>query len=216
MNLRQGGPNPPKGSEVTAVVKEVDRYADRVVLSRRAHLEKARDESRAKLMQELKVGERRTGPITAVADFGAFVDLGDGVEGLIHVSELAHNRVAKASDAVKVGEEVDVEVIELDPSRGRIGLSRRRVLPDPWQAFAATHGAGDVVECTVTRVVDFGAFADLGGGVEGLIHVSEMAHHFVGHPSEAVAQGEQLWAQIIDVDPGAHRLRLSLKRLIDG
>jgi ribosomal protein S1 len=178
-------------------------------------MEQERAKQRAQLITSLAAGDRRRGRVSALVPFGAFVDLG-GVEGLVHVSELAHRQVATPDQVVKVGDEIDVVVLEVNPEKKKISLSRKRALPDPWAQFQAAHQPGDLVYGTVTGVAAFGAFVRLDGQeLEGLIHISELSKFRVEDPNEVVAVGEGLWVKIIEITPEKKRLSLSLRRALD-
>jgi len=147
--------------------------------------------------------------------FGAFVALG-GVDGLVHVSELSWKHVEHPSEVVSVGDEVEVEVLDVDPDKGRVSLSLRRTQTDPWKEFADTHQVGHLVYGRVTKLVPFGAFVQVGEGIEGLVHISEMAAHHVESPEQVVSEGEELWVKIVDIDVPRRRISLSIKRALEG
>jgi small subunit ribosomal protein S1 len=200
---------------VVEAAKHADRPGERIVVSRKPLMEKVRAEQRVQLIQALQPGDRRTGRVSALVAFGAFVDLG-GVEGLIHVSELAHRQVATPDQVVKVGDEVDVVVLEVNPERKKISLSRKRALPDPWVAFRGAHQVGDLVYGTITGLAAFGVFVKLEGQeLEGLVHISELSKFRVEDPSEVVAVGEGVWVKILEITPEKKRLSLSLRRALD-
>jgi small subunit ribosomal protein S1 len=200
---------------VIEAAKHADRPGERIVVSRKPLMEQVRASQRAQLIATLQPGDRRTGRVSALVPFGAFVDLG-GVEGLVHVSELAHRQVATPDQVVKVGDEVDVVVLEVNPERKKISLSRKRALPDPWSAFQSAHGVGDLVYGTVTGLATFGAFVKIDGQeLEGLVHISELSKFRVEDASEVVAVGEGLWVKILEITPEKKRLSLSLRRALD-
>jgi small subunit ribosomal protein S1 len=216
---RTGKPADLVGQTVSVVVieatKNADRPGERIVVSRKPIMEQERAKQRAQLITSLAAGDRRRGRVSALVPFGAFVDLG-GVEGLVHVSELAHRQVATPDQVVKVGDEIDVVVLEVNPEKKKISLSRKRALPDPWAQFQAAHQPGDLVYGTVTGVAAFGAFVRLDGQeLEGLIHISELSKFRVEDPNEVVAVGEGLWVKIIEITPEKKRLSLSLRRALD-
>jgi small subunit ribosomal protein S1 len=183
-------------------VIEVDRHRRRLVLSeRRAHKE-YREHQRANLLADLAEGQVRQGVVTALRDFGAFVDLG-GADGLIHISELAWRRVKHPSEVLSVGQEVEVEVLKVDRAERRIGLSLKRRQPDPWSQAGQRFRSGQIVSGTVTRVVTFGAFVDLGEGVEGLLHSSRWA-------GQTITEGTEVEVQILRVEPERQRISLAL------
>lgn len=198
------------GTEVEALVTEVDRAADRVVLSRRDLLRRQRRRQEKELLASLSPGERVRGSVVGVADYGAVVDLG-GVRGLVHRSELSWHRFESPDEVVAVGDEVEVEVLEVNRSRRRVALSLRRTEPDPLEGVEV----GQVVAATVSRVVEYGAFARLDpGGAEGLVHVSELTDVPGYRPDQLVAPGEQVMVKVIDVDRGRRRLALSVRRVL--
>jgi small subunit ribosomal protein S1 len=185
------------------------------VLSRRAHLEETQKESRDQFLTNLKVGEVRHGTVSSVVSFGAFVDLG-GMDGLIHVSELSWKHVDHPGSVVAVGDQVTVQVLDVDMSRERISLSLKATQQDPWQEFASTHEVGQLVYGRVTKLVQFGAFVQVGDGIEGLVHISEMSTHHVDSPDQVVTPGEELWVKIIDLDLARRRISLSIKQAAEG
>jgi small subunit ribosomal protein S1 len=206
------------GEQVEVAVIECEKPAgrpERVVVDRRQVRERNAASDRDAIVAQLQVGMRRTGRITAVTNFGAFVDLG-GAEGLIHVSQLAHRQVADPREVVQVGQEVDVEIIDIRRERGKIALSRKSALPDPFTAFQSSHGIGDLVFGTVTSLAPFGAFVAIDGAdVEGLVHISELSRYRVETADEVVSVGEGIWVKILGVDPGKRRLSLSLRRALE-
>ena len=203
------------GSKVEAKIIELDKNRNNVVLSRRAWLEETQKEQREEFLDNLKPGEVRRGVVSSVVPFGAFIDLG-GMDGLVHVSELSWRHVDHPSSVVSVGDEVDVQVLEVDPSRERISLSLKATQQDPWQEFAATHRVGELVYGRVTKLVPFGAFVQVGESIEGLTHISEMSAHHVEVPEQVVTPGEELWVKIIDIDLQRRRISLSIKQAAEG
>jgi small subunit ribosomal protein S1 len=203
------------GKTVEAKIIELDRNRNNVVLSRRAWLEETQKEQRGDFLTNLKPGERRKGIISSVVNFGAFVDLG-GMDGLIHVSELSWKHIEHPNQVVTVGDEVDVEVLEVDFSKERISLSLKATQGDPWQEFASGHNVDQLVYGRVTKVVPFGAFVQVGDGIEGLVHISELAAHHVESPDQVVTPGEELWVKIIELDAARRRISLSIKQAADG
>ena len=203
------------GSTVEAKIIELDKNRNNVVLSRRAWLEETQKEQREAFLENLKPGEVRRGVVSSVVPFGAFIDLG-GMDGLVHVSELSWRHVDHPNSVVKVGDEVDVQVLEVDPSRERISLSLKATQQDPWQEFAATHRVGELVYGRVTKLVPFGAFVQVGESIEGLTHISEMSAHHVEVPEQVVTPGEELWVKIIDIDLQRRRISLSIKQAAEG
>jgi small subunit ribosomal protein S1 len=185
------------------------------VLSRRAYLEETQREQRDEFLTNLKPGEIRSGVVSSVVNFGAFVDLG-GMDGLVHVSELSWKHVEHPSQVVQVGDEVTVQVLDVDLSRERISLSLKATQQDPWQEFADSHGVDQLVYGRVTKLVPFGAFVQVGDGIEGLVHISEMAAQLVEAPEQVVTPGEELWVKIIDIDLDRRRISLSIKQAAEG
>ena len=201
------------GETITAKVIELDRARNNVVLSRRAHLEEALAEERTEFMDNLHEGEIREGTVSSVVNFGAFVDLG-GMDGLVHVSELSWQHVNHPSELVKVGDKVTVKVLEVDRDRERISLSIRQTAEDPWETFASAHEVGDVVEGTVTKTVPFGAFVSVAEGVEGLVHVSEIAMHRVESPELELSIGQKVQVKITEKEDERRRISLSIKQAL--
>ena len=206
---------PYMGMEIEAKIIELDKNRNNVVLSRRSWLEETQKEQREEFLDLLKPGERRKGVISSVVNFGAFVDLG-GMDGLIHVSELSWKHVSHPSDVVTIGDEVDVEVLEVDLDRERISLSLKATQQDPWQEFPDTHRVGELVYGRVTKLVPFGSFIQVGDNIEGLVHISEMSNHHVDLPEQVVTPGEELWVKIIEVDLEKRRISLSVKQAAEG
>ncbi|MEO7804589.1 MAG: 30S ribosomal protein S1 [Actinomycetota bacterium] len=202
------------GQELECKIIELDKNRNNVVLSRRAFLEEAHSEHRKDFLENLKVGERRTGTVSSIVPFGAFVDLG-GVDGLVHVSELSWKHVDHPNEVVTVGQEIEVEILNVEYERDRVSLSLKNTQTDPWQTFAASHGMGDVVDGEVTKLVPFGAFLKVADGIEGLVHISELAEGHVELPEQVVTLGQIAKVRIIDVDPDRRRISLSLKQAID-
>ncbi len=203
------------GKPVEAKIIELDKNRNNVVLSRRAWLEETQKEQREDFLVNLKPGERRRGVVSSVVNFGAFVDLG-GMDGLVHVSELSWKHVNHPGDVVAVGDEIDVEVLEVDMDRERISLSLKATQQDPWQEFAGAHQVGELVYGRVTKLVPFGSFIQVGDGIEGLVHISEMSAHHVDRPEQVVTPGEELWVKIIDLDLQRRRISLSIKQAAEG
>ncbi len=203
------------GRTLEAKIIELDKNRNNVVLSRRAWLEETQKEQRDEFLANLKPGEVRRGVVSSVVNFGAFVDLG-GMDGLIHVSELSWKHVDHPSSVVQVGDEVEVRVLDVDLDRERISLSLKATQQDPWQEFANAHRVGELVYGRVTKLVPFGSFVQVGEGIEGLVHISEMAVHHVDLPEQVVAPGEELWVKIIDIDLQRRRISLSIKQAAEG
>ena len=203
------------GQTVQAKIIELDKHRNNVVLSRRAWLEESHKEQREEFLHDLKPGEVKKGVVSSVVNFGAFVDLG-GMDGLIHVSELSWKHVDHPGSVVTVGDEVEVQVLDIDMSRERISLSLKATQSDPWQEFADAHKTGELVYGRVTKLVPFGSFVQVGDGIEGLVHISEMSAHHVELPEQVVTPGEELWVKIIDLDLERRRISLSIKQAAEG
>src|SRR3989440_6543336 len=203
------------GKELRCKVIELNRSRNNVVLSRRAVLEDERKEARQAILDRLQPGQDVEGVISNIVDFGAFVDL-DGMDGLIHISELSWSHVNHPSEVLEIGQKVNVRVLDIDRDRQRISLGLKQTQSDPWQQVLESYREGDVVEGRVTKVVTFGAFVEILPGVEGLVHISELAQHHVENPREVVSQGDAVNVLILEVDAERRRLSLSLKRVEDG
>jgi small subunit ribosomal protein S1 len=201
------------GSAIQVKVIELDRARNRLILSERSAVRDWRRKQKEKLLAELNAGDVRVGVVSSLCDFGAFVDLGDA-DGLVHLSEISWRRVTHPSEVLSVGQEVDVYVLNVDRERKRIGLSVKRLTPDPWTVIDEQYRMGQLVEGTITKLVKFGAFARLADSdVEGLIHVSELSDEHINHPKEAVQEGDVLALRIIKIDSARRRMGLSLKRV---
>ena len=203
--------DPYVGQELECKIIELDKNRNNVVLSRRAYLEETQAEQRQAFLNHLEPGEVRRGVVSSVVNFGAFVDLG-GMDGLVHVSELSWKHVDHPSAVVKVGDEVDVQVLDVDLERERISLSLKACQEDPWEAFARERAVNDIVLGKVTKLVPFGAFVSVADGIEGLVHISEMSESHVDRPEEIVHVGEEVDVKIIDVDLARRRISLSIKQ----
>ncbi len=197
---------------IAVKVMEVDRDRNRLILSERAAAREIRESRKEDLIEDLEVGEIRTGRVVSLVDFGAFVNIG-GAEGLVHLTELAWHHVTHAREVLKVGDEVKVEVISIEPDRKRIGLSIRRLMEDPWDTVAIEYNVGQLVQGKITKLTKFGAFAQLvdAPAIEGLIHISELSDERVNHPREVVNEGETLTLRVVKMDIERRRLGLSLK-----
>ncbi|MGA8745602.1 MAG: 30S ribosomal protein S1 [Solirubrobacterales bacterium] len=202
------------GQKLECKVIELNRSRNNVVLSRRAVLEEERKEVREQILGRLAPGQVVEGKISNIVDFGAFVDL-DGIDGLIHISELSWSHVNHPSEVVAIGDDVRIKVLDIDRDRQRISLGLKQTQEDPWQRVVSTHRPGDVLEGVVTKVVAFGAFVEILPGVEGLVHISELADHHVENPSEVVEPGTTLNVKILEIDEERRRLSLSIKRVED-
>src|ERR671916_822753 len=203
------------GKTLRCKVIELNRSRNNVVLSRRAVLEEERKEMRQAILDRLSPGNVVTGTISNIVDFGAFVDL-DGIDGLIHISELSWSHVNHPSELLEIGQEVKVKVLDIDRDRQRISLGLKQTQSDPWQQVIESYNEGDVVEGKVTKVVTFGAFVEILPGVEGLVHISELAQHHVENPREVVSQGEPVRVQVLEIEGERRRLSLSMKRVEEG
>ncbi|CAM3985025.1 30S ribosomal protein S1 [Nocardiopsis rhodophaea] len=199
------------GRELEAKIIELDKNRNNVVLSRRAWLEQTQSEVRQTFLNTLQKGQIRKGVVSSIVNFGAFVDLG-GVDGLVHVSELSWKHIDHPSEVVEVGQEVTVEVLDVDMERERVSLSLKATQEDPWQQFARTHQIGQVVPGKVTKLVPFGAFVRVEEGIEGLVHISELAERHVEIPEQVVQVGTEIFVKIIDIDLERRRISLSLKQ----
>jgi small subunit ribosomal protein S1 len=202
------------GQKLECKVIELNRSRNNVVLSRRAVLEEERKEVRQQILGRLQPGQVVEGKISNIVDFGAFVDL-EGIDGLIHISELSWSHVNHPSEVLEIGQTVRVKVLDIDRERQRISLGLKQTQEDPWQRVLDSYSSGDVLEGKVTKVVAFGAFVEIVPGVEGLVHISELAEHHVETPSEVVEPGAQVRVRILEIDEERRRISLSIKR-VDG
>ncbi len=200
------------GQTLECRVIELNRFRNNVVLSRRAVLEEERRGVREQILDRMNVGDLVTGTISNIVDFGAFVDL-EGIDGLIHISELSWSHVNHPSEVLTIGQKVTVRVLDIDRDRQRISLGLKQTQKDPWQQVFENRQVNEIVHGRVTKLVSFGAFVEIEEGVEGLIHISELAQHHVEDPSEIVRPGQDVNVKIIEIDPERRRLSLSLKRL---
>ncbi len=203
------------GQELEAKIIELDKNRNNVVLSRRAWLEQTQSEVRSTFLQTLQKGQVRSGVVSIIVNFGAFVDLG-GVDGLVHVSELSWKHIDHPSEVVDVGQEVTVEVLDVDMDRERVSLSLKATQEDPWQQFARTHQMGQIVPGKVTKLVPFGSFVRVDDGIEGLVHISELAERHVEIPEQVVQVNDDVMVKIIDIDLDRRRISLSLKQANEG
>ncbi len=202
------------GSSLPLKVIEINRHRNRLILSERQAIQERRDVMKEKLIEELKEGEVRKGRVSSICDFGAFVDIG-GADGLVHLSELSWSRVRHPSELLKIGEEVDVYVLGINAQEKKIALSIKRTQAEPWSRVANSYEVGKLVRGTVTQLANFGAFARIEDGIEGLIHVSELADERIQHPKQVVSEGQDLLLRIIRIDPQRRRMGLSLRRALD-
>ncbi|RHE73959.1 30S ribosomal protein S1 [Weissella cibaria] len=201
-----------KGQTIRAKIIEINAADSRLILSRRDVLNEERSAALARVFNELSVGDVVEGKVARMTNFGAFINLG-GVDGLVHVSEISHERVSQPSDVLSVGEDVKVKVLGLDPEKERISLSIKATQPGPWEAAASEAPEGTVLEGTVKRVVDFGAFVEVFPGVEGLVHVSQISHKHIANPSDVLKAGDKVKVKVLEVNPDKQRLSLSIKAL---
>jgi small subunit ribosomal protein S1 len=202
------------GERYACKIIEVDRNRNNVVLSRKAIIEDERKEQRKEVLDNIEVGQVRTGIITSIADFGAFVDV-DGIDGLIHISELSWNHVKHPSEVVKVGQEVNVEILDIDCEKQRLSLGLKQTLKDPWVEKIKTYKIGDVIEGKVTRIVKFGLFVQIQEDMEGLVHISELSVEPVKKPSDVAKIGDDLVVKIIDIDFDKRRMAFSIKQALN-
>jgi small subunit ribosomal protein S1 len=204
-----------RGQELRCKVIELNRSRNNVVLSRRAMLEEERREVRQRILDDLAPGKTVTGVVSNIVDFGAFVDL-DGIDGLIHISELSWSHVNHPSELLEIGQEVEVKVLDVDRDRQRISLGLKQTQADPWQRVLESYQQGDVVHGRATKVVTFGAFVEILQGVEGLVHISELAERHIENPREIVSQSDHVLVRIIEIDAERRRLSLSMKQVLPG
>jgi len=200
------------GDEIHVKVIEVDRQRHRLILSERSALQETRETIKDRLLDELEEGSVRTGRVTSLADFGAFVNI-DGADGLVHLSEISWERINHPNEILKVGQEVQVKIIGIDRDRKRIGLSIRQTLGDPWMRKVEGIKEGQLVSGTITHLTKFGAFARLDDDLEGLIHISELSENRINHPKEVVKEGDEVTLRVIKIDPERRRIGLSLRKV---
>ena len=200
------------GQEFDAKIKEVDPKENRFILSRREVVEAATAAARAEVFGKLAVGDVVTGKVARITSFGAFIDLG-GVDGLVHLTELSHERNVSPKSVVTVGEEIEVKILDLNEEEGRVSLSLKATTPGPWDGVEQKLAKGDVVEGTVKRLTDFGAFVEVLPGIDGLVHVSQISHKRIENPKEALTVGQEVTVKVLDVNADAERVSLSIKAL---
>ena len=200
------------GQEFEAKIKEVDPKENRFILSRREVVEAATAAARAEVFGKLAVGDVETGKVARITSFGAFIDLG-GVDGLVHLTELSHERNVSPKSVVTVGEEVEVKILDLNEEEGRVSLSLKATTPGPWDGVEQKLAKGDVVEGTVKRLTDFGAFVEVLPGIDGLVHVSQISHKRIENPKEALKVGQEVQVKVLEVNADAERVSLSIKAL---
>lgn len=213
-----GGESPKDGfigMEVEFKIIELNRRRNRAIFSERSALQAWKQIQKMRLVQELREGEIRRGRVVGISNFGAFVDLG-GADGLIHISELSWEPIKSPDEVVTAGEELDVYVLKVDRENLKIALSLRRLQPEPWEEVEKKFQVGQIVNGTITKLANFGAFARIDKGIEGLIHISELSHQVIKHPRDVVSEGQDLELKIIRIEPERRRLGLSLKQVEDG
>lgn len=201
-----------KGQELELKIVEIEPSDNRLILSRKELVQAEREAKRQAVMEKLVAGDVVEGKVARLTNFGAFIDLG-GVDGLVHVSEISYERVNKPADALKVGQEVKVKVLSVDAEKGRISLSIKQTLLEPWEQVPEQVAEGDVLEGTVKRLTSFGAFVEVLPGVEGLVHISQISHKHIATPNEVLTSGEKVQVKVLSVDAADHRLALSIKAL---
>lgn len=201
-----------KGQELELKIVEIEPSDNRLILSRKELVQAEREAKRQAVMEKLVAGDVVEGKVARLTNFGAFINLG-GFDGLVHVSEISYERVNKPADALKVGQEVKVKVLSVDAEKGRISLSIKQTLPEPWEQVPEQVAEGDVLEGTVKRLTSFGAFVEVLPGVEGLVHISQISHKHIATPNEVLTSGEKVQVKVLSVDAADHRLALSIKAL---
>lgn len=199
-----------KGRTLRVKIKEIDRENNKVILSQKEVLDQEFEQNKVQVMSSLQVGQELEGTVQRLTPFGAFVDIG-GVDGLVHVSELSWQHVAHPKDFVSEGDSVRVKVLKVDPAAGKISLSMKAAQPGPWETAAGQFNIGDVVTGTVRRLVNFGAFVEIAPGVEGLVHISQIAHRHIATPHEVLQEGQEVQAKVLDFNPAEKRVSLSIK-----
>lgn len=199
-----------KGRTIRVKVKELDRENNKVILSQKDVLEAEFEANKQQIMSELKEGSVIEGTVQRLTQFGAFVDVG-GVDGLVHVSEIAWNHVDKPADVLSEGDQVTVKVLKVDPEKGKISLSIKAAGPGPWETAAEQFNTGDIITGEVKRLVPFGAFVEIAPGVEGLVHISQISHKHIGTPQEVLKEGQSVQVKVLDVNPSEKRVSLSIK-----
>lgn len=200
------------GQEFEAKIKEVDPKENRFILSRREVVEEKAAAARAEVFGKLAVGDIVTGKVARITSFGAFIDLG-GVDGLVHLTELSHERNVSPKSVVSVGDEIEVKVLDLNEEEGRVSLSLKATTPGPWDGVEQKLAAGDVIEGTVKRLTDFGAFVEVLPGIDGLVHISQISHKRVENPKDVLKVGQEVTVKVLDVNADAERVSLSIKAL---
>ena len=201
-----------KGDVISVKVIEADRSTSRSVLSEKLASKQIREANKTRIISDLVEGESRQGIVSGISKFGAFVDIG-GVDGLVHISELSWSNVKSPSEIVSVGDAIEVYLLNIDKENLRIGLSIKRLLPKPWDNIGSKYNVGDLIDVTVTNLVEFGAFARIEESIEGLIHISELGHDVVKHPKEVVKEGDEIKVKIVSIDVDKERIGLSIKQV---
>ncbi|OMF35181.1 30S ribosomal protein S1 [Paenibacillus sp. FSL H8-0548] len=199
-----------KGRTLRVKVKEIDRENNKVILSQKEVLDAEFEQSKKQVISALEVGQELEGTVQRLTPFGAFVDIG-GIDGLVHVSELSWQHVAHPKDVVSEGQAVRVKVLKVDPAAGKISLSLKAAQPGPWDSAGSQFAIGDIVTGTVRRLVPFGAFVEIAPGVEGLVHISQIAHRHIATPNEVLQEGQEVQAKVLDFNPAEKRVSLSIK-----
>ncbi len=202
------------GKTLQLKILEINRSRNRAIFSERQAVQEWRDAQKARLVNELEVGEVRKGVVTGISSFGAFVDLG-GADGLVHISEMSWGPVGRPEDVVSIGDQLDVFVLRVDVENKKIALSLRRLEPEPWETIHERLHVDDIVDAQITKLTNFGAFARVEGNIEGLIHISELSDRVIGHPREVVQEGEDVKLKVLRIEPERRRLGLSLKQTMD-
>ena len=198
------------GQQIRVKIIELDRHKNKVILSRRKVLEEEREQAKKAFWESVEVGQVREGTVKSLTDFGAFIDLG-GVDGLLHISEMSYGRIKHPSEVLTVGEKINVKVLRLDREKEKVSLGLKQVLPDPWETVAERYPEDSIVKGTVARLATFGAFVELEPGVDGLVHISQMADYRVNTPGDVVQPGQQVLVRVVAVDPERRRISLSLR-----
>ncbi|WP_240377093.1 30S ribosomal protein S1 [Bacillus piscicola] len=201
-----------KGRTLRLKVVEIDPNDNKLILSQRAVLDEEAEQTKKELLDNLQVGDTVTGTVQRLTDFGAFVDIG-GVDGLVHISQMAHHRVESPGEIVKEGEEIEVKILAVDSESERVSLSIKETLPGPWTTIEGQIQPGDVIEGQVKRLVSFGAFVEVAPGVEGLVHISQIANRHIGTPGEVLEEGQAVEAKVLDINPSEQRISLSIREL---
>ncbi|SFP40900.1 30S ribosomal protein S1 [Salibacterium halotolerans] len=201
-----------KGRTLRLKIAEIDPEDNKLILSQRAVLDEEADQQKKELLENLQVGDVVKGTVQRLTDFGAFVDIG-GVDGLVHISQMAHHRVESPGEIVNEGDEIDVKILAVDSESERVSLSIKETLPGPWTTIDGQMEAGDIVEGQVKRLVSFGAFVEVSPGVEGLVHISQIANRHIGTPSEVLEEGQAVNVKVLDINPAEQRISLSIREL---